>query len=248
MELQLPIFSEPYIIRKKYTPKYDASGNFELSDLLNEFQYLAGDQLEELDLGDSYREEQSFYYVVVRMKSYFFDVLDEHKTYTLTTFPLQATTLQLYRYAYLTDENGKIVFALVSLWVLLDKNTRRLKITKNFQNKIRDKLPSIDEVKPLIEERLVQIDTEQLEFEDVAEYRITSDDIDRNGHMNNTKYVKICEPLLNGMRYSSMEIDFEKECFQDETLHLSVSNALESVYIKGKKDNGELSFVIKYNR
>jgi acyl-ACP thioesterase len=225
-----------------FRPRFLTDGNPDISFLIHSFQDLATSQINRLMLGEEFERENSFQYVVLRYKGYFIERLCSQKEYTLITFPVQAGTLQLYRYALLLDENGKVVFYLISLWVLIDSITRKIKPAKPFRIRLAEKIPYIDDVLPLTVEKLSNFPIDNLDFSPFDHHKVSIEDIDSNGHMNNTVYIRIAQPTLE-RRLSSFEIDYEKECFEGENLILSkFHDGNTTVYVKGDRQDGTLSF------
>ena len=73
------------------------------------------------------------------------------------------------------------------------------------------------------------------------------DDIDSNGHMNNTIYIKIAEELIPPVIIKGYEIDFEKECFLNEKITLSLAKSNNQYIVIGEKEDNSLSFKISFS-
>ena len=227
-----------------YTPKYNSDGLLDYQDFLLTFQNAAGSHVEKLGLGDKFKDENEFYYILCRLKGHFLSKFEKGKKYTLITYPTQASTLQLYRYAYILDENDNVVFYLISLWVLINQKTRRLQNAKAFKEKIKEVLPDIDDVKPYIDEKLYELDFSNIDFSFCKTYKVTGVDIDSNNHMNNTAYMKIVQYETDTNTTPSFEIDFEKECFIDEQINIYKH---DKSFI-GKKADDSISFLVQFTK
>ncbi len=246
-EMILPEKGDLHYCSSEYFPKFDSIGNVDLHDLMIQFQNLAGKHIENLGLGEDFKKENSVFYILCRMKGYFLSEISKEETYTFVTYPIQASSLQLYRYAYILDSKGNPVFYLVSLWVLMDQKTRRLQSAKAFRETLRLVIPDIEDTRPLTDERLVEMDFSDKEFNYQSSYVVTTNDIDSNGHMNNTVYMKIAQEKCILKPVSVFEIDFEKECYLNEMITLESVVDENSYYVIGRKSDGLLSFMVKFS-
>lgn len=215
-------------------------GKLDLPKLLQAFQNLAISQIDALGMGDKFEDENSFMYIVLRYKGVFLEEIS-NKKYRILTYPMQATTLQMYRYFALIDEEDNIIMYLSSLWVMVDSHTRRIKPAKVFKEKLSDVIDGIENIKPITDDILVNfpVDLEKGKFE--YKYIIKKEDIDGNGHMNNVIYLSLATKLLDDSPVS-YEINYEKECFYGETLNIYSYTIDNSIYIYGLKEDGSLSF------
>lgn len=234
-----------YCQKEQYHPRFLSDGNVNLSDLIHQFQNLATKQIESFSLGEKFEKENSLLYVVLRYKGYFLSPLKKEEEYTLYTYPTLPGPLQLYRYAFLLDKENKVVFYLISLWVMMDKEKRRIASAKKFREVLEKSIPDFSLVPPFDEEKLVNFPLDMVPFRKEKEYQVRKEDIDSNGHMNNTIYLKISQPESD-QKLSSFEFDYEKECFENDVLLLSSAHRDKEIIIKGEKEDFALSFKGKY--
>ncbi len=238
--------NNPCLESTSFVPSFDENGEINVSHLIYSFQELASRQIDRLGLGEDFEKENDFLYVVLRYKGYFLKPFCRNGKYRLFTYPMQATALQLYRYAYVLDENGEVVFYLISLWVMVDSHNRKIKSARPFRSRIKEIVPEIEDVKPLTEESLSNFSLDGIPFVRNSEYEVEKEDIDSNGHMNNTVYIRIVQPSLEGKRLYSFEFDYEKECFLSERLLISSHHEDDVIYLKGEKEDSSLSFKSKF--
>ncbi len=234
-----------YCQKEDYHPRFRSDGNIDLADLIHQFQNLATRQIDSFSLGEEFEKENSLLYVVLRYKGYFLSPLKKEGNYTLYTYPTLPGPLQLYRYAFLLDEENKVVFYLISLWVLMDKVKRRIASAKKFREVLSKSIPDFSWVPPFDDEKLVNFPLDALTFHKEKEYRVKKEDIDSNNHMNNTVYLRISQPE-SSFFLSSFEFDYEKECFENDVLLLSSAIKEKEIVIKGEKEDSSLSFKGKY--
>ena len=86
-----------------------------------------------------------------------------------------------------------------------------------------------------------------MEFHYFSSYVVDSNDIDVNQHMNNTVYMKIAQSSCILHPISTFEIDFEKECYLNETIALESYSDSNDYYVVGRKNDGILSFIVKFS-
>ena len=245
MKLPNPIESDLHYCKRDFVPRFE-SGQISLRYLAAQCQDIAGEHAEKLGLGEQFKIDNQFLYVVMRYKGYFLSPLTEKK-YTLVTYPTFPGPLQMYRYFYLLDENEEVVFYFISLWIMMDSITRRIKLAKPFKTQILSVLPDLESIAPISDETLSNFDYSEKELVWVNEYQVKKEDIDSNGHMNNTIYFKIAQNVLPTFSFTTFEIDFEKECFENEKIELWMAKEESSIIVVGKKEDSTLSFKIKFN-
>ncbi len=242
--IELSKLNFTYCQKETYHPRFLSDGNIDLADLIHQFQNLATKQIESFSLGEKFEKENSLLYVVLRYKGYFLSPLKD-RDYTLYTYPTLPGPLQLYRYAFLLDKENKVVFYLSSLWVMMDKEKRRIAPAKKFKEILSRRITDFSQVPPFDEEKLVNFPLDGLSFRKENEYRVKKEDIDSNNHMNNTVYLKISQPC-SAHFLASFEFNYEKECFENDVLSLSSYKKENEIIVKGEKEDSSLSFKGKF--
>lgn len=247
MEIKLPLFknNDKHIYQTNYIPKF-INENIDISDLLKKAQDIAFKQVEVLSLGEDFCVKNNCYYVLCRLKGYFLKKIEKNHSYILVTYPIQASTLQLYRYFYILDENNNVVFYMITLWILIDRTTRKIKIATAFKNELKNQLSDIEKVEGITDEKLSSMSYEENNLIYKKNYIVQDIDIDHNKHMNNSVYMKISQSLNIEKQIQSFEINFEKECFLNEELEIYEIEKEEKITVVGKKDN-TLSFITEFN-
>lgn len=220
--------------------------NVDFQELLMAFQEVATRHIERLGFGESYKARHHFFYVVCRMRAMFYRQIQNGEKLTIVTFPNRIGGLQFYRYAYLLDAEGKPVVDLSSLWVMIDQTARKLLPARSFAKDFEEKLPLINTMPSLIE-RLTALDFQGLDMIGKGDYLVSQEDIDSNRHMNNTAYLKMVQSLGLSKPVRSFDIDFEKESYLGEVIHLSAFENENKKCVIGTKEDGELSFRCQMN-
>lgn len=228
--------------------KTDSLGRPIRKDILHHRQDAASIQVEKLHLGKEFEQTENFLYVVCRVKGVFLRQVKEGENLLLVTYPRAFSLIQSERYCYLLDKEGKPVFALSSLWVYRDPITRKRKPVRKAKELVSQYAPKVNELPPLpgFEERLKGIERSEEEFTPALDYVVRKEDIDSNNHRNNTIYLDLAEKVTD-IPFSSFEINFEKECVLGEKLSLSVLKKDSCQEVKGRKEDGTLSFKAKFS-
>ncbi|MCI1734200.1 MAG: thioesterase [Bacilli bacterium] len=227
--------------------KTDAQGNPWLSDILLSFQQAATAHVTLFGLGDSYfRVLRRRAFVLCREKLIFLAKMVTGKLYTLFTYPLEPGKLEMYREAYVLDDQGKEVLRLHSLWVLIDFDSRRLALTTEAKAK-QDSYFQGQVLSPLFTERLEKLDLPSTAGLPYQDHIVTADDLDSNNHMNNTVYLRLVQEEGLTQLIRSLEINYEKECRLGETLRIFRKDQPGSSVFMGYKSDQSLSFAVRFD-
>lgn len=218
--------------------------NISLQELLLHFQELAGKQVDLIGVGNEYIEKTKHIYVLCREKIVFLKDIVINKKYTLVTYPLTPSKLQMQREAYLLDENDEVCLKLDSVWVLIDYVSRRMVRTTDVIN-AQSKYPKFETFEPVFESKLEQIEKINIDgLEPILVHEVDKDDLDSNNHMNNTVYLKLFQKFIND-QIIELEIDYEKECLLGETLKVYEVEEQNTISFIGIKEDGLTSFRAK---
>ena len=241
-----PRLDDPLYQAEEYVPEFLPNGKPDLAKITFFLQNLALDHVKKLGLGEDYQREKSFLYVVCRMRGVFLHPIHPGEKLTGVTYTLTPNLIDMTRYAYLLNEKDEPVFFLTSLWILLDPKTRRIKPARFYRDDLLKILPQVKEKKKIEGTDLSALDFSSLSFGQEEKYVVQPQDIDANKHMNNTAYLRISQNDSSFKNITSYEINFEKECFLNETLSLAKCDNNNEEDILGTKENGELSFKLKF--
>lgn len=243
-----PLEEQKEYQRLEWKAETDSLNRPDLKSLLHRRQDAAGIQIERLNRGEKFEKEEDFLYVVCRVKGIFYRPVEKNESLLLVTYPRAFSLIQSERYCYLLDKEDKPVFALSTLWVYRDPKTRKRKSVRKAKDQVRKNAPEIANRIPLPGfERLKGLDRSEDEFSPALDYKVGEKDIDSNGHRNNTVYLGLAEEVTD-IPFSSFEINFEKECRLGEKLSLSLLKKEEVQEVKGRKEDGTLSFKAKFYR
>lgn len=214
--------NERYIDQiKLLTCQCDMYGSWLPSAILDAMQEAAGKHCEVLSLGKKQMDELGFVWVLSRAKVHMNKLPQYGDIVSVETYPTACRHLFYPRANIFRDENGEEIGYANSLWMLVDKATR--KVTQS--SEVQSRLPDTSQLNSRtgLPATVHALDGEvQKNF---LTLRFT--DFDLNQHVNNTKYLDFC---CDGLGYDVM-----KQC---QMLHFEVN--YESEILPGSQVRTEL--------
>ena len=193
-----PIYSQKFEISDLCV---DCFGRLKSSMLLYFAQEAAGQHCIRLGLPWEHLAERGLFWAVIRHRIQVERLPMRGETITVTTWPMPTTRVAYPRALEATDEQGNVLFRIVSLWVLMDLNTRAMVLPGKSGVEVNGTLRGTELAVPgsLVPKNLSGL----------AERKVHYSQLDRNGHMNNTKYLEFAEDLLPAGFHSTHVL---KEC------------------------------------
>lgn len=196
------IYETKYHLR---TLDFDCQDVLTPTSILNSFQDVAGVHAELLGVGFDKMVEQGYYWVVLREKITFLRNAGLSSEITVRTWPLEKGRVDFRREYEMLDDSGNLIAYGSSVWVVINKDTRRLaratEINYTGELEVKKNYESIDKLPNFIDLKETYI------------HKVRYTDIDHNGHMNNAKYADIILDILN-MKHQmikELQIDFVSE-------------------------------------
>ena len=216
----------------------DPKDNLKPESMLDIFQSAAKMNARTLGLGQDSLMAKGYAYVVLRIKFQILSQITNADFVTITTWPNKKDKIEFRRQFDIKDENNNLKVIGSSTWVVIDFKERRIMRSEgfDFSQEVKTTEAYFDEIK--------RINVRDLELEEVGTYQVSPDDIDKVGHLNNSKYLKILynfDPSL----YKEIQIDFIKETKLGETLTIKTSFQDGYHYMLGYIGSN-LHFVVKY--
>lgn len=224
----------------------DFTGRLKLSSLFQFFQDTATLHAESLGLGmEEMHKTYNALWVLVRMRVHIEKYPIWGDRVTVETWPEKPRKFEFYRNFVAKNNKGDIFAKAVSTWVVIDMDTRKLKILEplpsayplsNRQRPIDCKLGRLQPNGPL---------------EMVYKRLIGYSDIDVNEHLNNSKYIDYIMDCFS-LEYhkkciiESIEINYKSEAFAGDNIILlkdKTSTDSDLIYVEGiNEDNEQLIF------
>ena len=236
------------LYRKKYRVEVrdiDFTGKIKLSSLFLYFQDIAGIHAENLGMGRAMMEKNSALWVLARARVDILRYPRWKEEITIETWPQEPNRLEFTRDFYVKDSSDNILARAVSIWVVIDEKSRRLKKTESI-------FPGYP---PTTKERAIDCKLGRLKPKGklikIYNRKVRYSDIDLNEHLNNAKYVDFIMDAFSIEDHKkhivrSIEINYSREALpgEDISFYTDRSQAHENIiYMEGINEaSGELKF------
>ena len=180
-----PIYSEEFKISDLYI---DCFGRLLPSKILYMMQEVAGNHFAELAMDYDALAQRGLFWAITRNKVQITRLPMRGETIRLETWPMPTTRVAYPRSIVAYDEEGNEVFRSITLWVLMDANNRSMVLPGKSGIDVVGTLRGNELASPLglPAKALVNRRKRYVNFTD----------LDRNGHMNNTRYLDWVYDLL----------------------------------------------------
>ena len=202
-----PIFSKDFYISDIYV---DCFGRMKPSMLLYLVQEMAGGHCRELNADYEALAKHRLFWAVTRHKVLINRLPRRGETIRLETWPMPTTRVAFPRSMVAYDNAGNVLFRTISLWVLMDLDSRKMVLPGQSAITVAGtvrgmELPSPGGLvpKPLSNSR---------------SRTVCYSDLDRNGHMNNTKYLDWIADLLPSPFHAEHTLREMTLCYTSEAL------------------------------
>lgn len=178
--MEATIYQQQHIITHY---EVDVTGTLTPAMLMNIVLMVSEGQTEVLGVGEAYLAEQSLGWVVTQYKIAIERMPKVGENVTVATRATEYNRYFAFREFWLTDQDGVELVHVDSIWVVMDRQTRKMvsipdDIIAPFDSKEVKLTPRLGRPKHLN-------DDEQLMEK---RYRVRYFDIDQNGHVNNAHY------------------------------------------------------------
>ena len=229
--------------------RFEEKISFEIQDFYNHgilpfsilcaFQDASTKHAELLNVGFAKMIEKHLLWVTMRIK---FEIVRQPKVnemLKIVTYPSGKNMLEFDRDYVIYDINDNIIIKGQSKWCLIDSKSR--KICKMIDD------VKIDNNPPIFSEKFLKTESfEPINLPDLS-YQISSNDIDNNGHTNNTIYAKILSPIINNIsdEIKFFQINFLKESYLGDRIDIYQKVDENSILFLGKLCERETSFTAK---
>lgn len=167
----------------------DCHGNLKLSSLLGFVQEAAGQHCTLLGVDGKSLEEKNLLWAITRHKVVIHRLPKRGETVTVQTWPMPTTRVAFPRSFAAYDEKGNLLFQGISIWINMDATTRKMVLPGKSGLKVEGTLLGSELETPHA------ITPHQ--WENTTTRCVTYSCLDRNGHMNNTRYFDWVDDLLS---------------------------------------------------
>jgi len=195
----------------------DARGRLGIASICNFMQDAAGCHAHALNLSVEHLHAIHLTWVLVRMRVEIDRHLGWQDRMHIETWPSHQDKLFSHRDFILRDDEGETIGRSVTVWVLMDLQRWR-----------PQRLGALPHPLPIGERPRAmaaipdKIDVPET-FATEQMFRVGDGDLDRNGHVNNVRYIEwaletVPVPILNTCCLDTLEINFTGEAFHGETI------------------------------
>jgi len=180
-----PVYSQRFTLTDM---DVDCHGRLKLSTLLYYAQESAGQHC--LQLGADYDTlmKQRLFWAVTRHRVQITRLPVRGETITVETWPMPTTRVAYPRSMAAYDSEGRELFRIISLWILMDIDSRTMVLPGKSGVTVEGALRGCELASPtsLLPKTLAHC----------SQRTVTFSCLDRNGHMNNTRYLDWVNDLL----------------------------------------------------
>lgn len=204
-------------MEQMYTQEYqitpgdtDGFGFLRPGAMLYLAQEMAGSHCKLLGLDQENMDSRGLFWAVSRHKVKISRLPRVGETVLLQTWPMPTTRVAYPRILQATDKNGEELFQVLSLWVLMDRQTRVMVLPGKSGVEVAGSLRGNEMQPPL--------GLPAKELPQLLLRQVKPEDLDRNGHMNNTRYLDWVCDLLPGDFWQTNTLAECTACYLAEAL------------------------------
>ena len=201
-----PIYTQEFQITDNTV---DCFGRLRASMLLYFVQEVAGQHFNRISMDYDSLAQRGMFWAITRQKVQITRLPCRGETIRLETWPMPTTRVAFPRSVVAYDEGGNEVFRSISIWVLMDLNTRSMILPGKSGLSVVGTLRGNELAAPngLVAKELRSARCRTVSFTD----------LDRNGHMNNTKYLDWIYDLLPSRFHREHTVTEFTVCYLSET-------------------------------
>ncbi len=202
-----PIFHKQFTL---YGNDCDCFGRIKPSTILSLMQEAAGEQCASWHMSWDEMAERGLFWAITRQTVAITRLPRVYETITIETWPMPTSRVAYPRATIAYDESGNELFRCIALWILMDLHTRAMvlpgKSGIDVPGFLRGgELPTPKSLTPK-------------ELPSATERKVRFGQLDRNGHMNNTKYLEWAMDLLPGSFHAEHPLKEFTVCYLNESL------------------------------
>ena len=200
-----PIYQEAFLVTER---DVDCSGRLTPARILSYAQQVAGMHSTELTVGYEALLKRRMFWAVTRHKVQVTRLPRLGETIHLETWPMPTTRVAFPRSMVAYDESGSEVFRSITLWVLMDLDTRNMILPGKSGISVTGTLRG--------NELTVPTGLPAKALRSSVKRQVCFTDLDRNGHMNNCRYLDWIADLLPSGYHLGHEIREFTACYLSE--------------------------------
>ena len=232
-----PIFQHEFLINDAAV---DCFGRLKPSMLLFYCQEIAGQHCNLLGADYDTLAQKNLLWAIIRQKVQITRLPRSGETIRVETWPMPTTKVCYPRSTVAYDADGQELFRAISMWVLMDAQSRAMILPGKSGITVQGLLTGTELATPgsLAPQKL----------ENTYSRRVCFTDLDRNGHMNNTKYLEWIWDLLPSSFHQGSEpreftVCYHTEAREGDILHLGWQTDAEGLLqVESWREEEDTSF------
>ena len=186
----------------------DRHGRLKISQLLGYLQDVAGDHSAILGTDQNALMDKNLFWAVIRHRVQITRLPGSGETLRIETWPMPTTRTAYPRSTIAYDEMGNECFRSISLWILMDANTRAMVLPGKSGVEVNGLLRGCELRAPS------SMLPREMGERHIRTVRYT--DLDINGHMNNCRYLDWVADLLPSAFHECHEVREFTLCYMSE--------------------------------
>ena len=202
-----PIYQQTFHINDAAV---DCFGRLKPSMLLFYVQEVSGIHADTLGAGFDALMAKNLFWAILRTRVQIARLPRSGETIRVETWPMPTSRVAYPRSVVAYDEAGAEVFRAISLWCLMDTQSRSMVLPGKSGVIVEGTLRG--------NELAVPGSLAVKGLENTRQRQVLFSDLDRNGHMNNTRYMEWCSDLLPSGFHSCHEPQEFTVCYHAEAL------------------------------
>lgn len=200
-----PIFSKAYEIN---AAAIDCFGYLKPSMLLYLCQDVAGDHCHILGTDMEALTEKNLFWAIIRQKVQVTRLPREGERIRIETWPMPTTKVCYPRSTVAYDEAENELFRSIAMWVLMDRTSRAMILPGKSGVDVQGLLTGTELATPGT--------FAPRQLENLHQRKVSYTDLDRNCHMNNTKYLEWISDLLPSSFHNEKKVQEFTVCYHAE--------------------------------
>lgn len=211
----------------------DFNGVAKTSSIMKYIQTAAQCQLTEGGMSYDNLREKGRAFILSRVKLEILKPLLTYTPLTAVTYPCESRGYSFLR-CYALESDGEIVARAISVWALVDTETHALVKVSDFDLG----LPTLP-----LNDLVLRAMKMPADMTDIGGYGVHYGDVDRNMHMNNTKYPDMYSNFLplEGRMIRSITINYSSEAKIGEKLRVQRAEADGFYYFRTVRSDGKVN-------
>ena len=213
----------------------DHNGIARLSSLMRYIQSAAQTQLTLNGMSYDELKEMKRAFILSRIKMEFTEPVRAYEKLTAVTYPCDSRGYSFLR-CYALEKNGITIGRAVSVWALIDTETRALVKVNDFELGLETHEPH-----SLALTRFTMPGV----LKEMGTYTVNYGDLDQNCHMNNTRYPDMYSNFLplDGKRIKAISINYRNEAPRGERLRVERADGIDgyTYYFRTLREDGQVN-------